>query len=131
MKPSKTSCKKCKQVKHFHNFNVVPYCEFICLFTYSVTSHVTQVAWLRGSENRFFEYIRDRDPPYRNFSFLGADIDVSIQSIVGGLNMPHTNLNFISGLHEFLCESSSFLLPLIFLRTKNKLPVPEALLRII
>lgn len=39
-----------------------------------------QVAWYRGSENRFFEYIKRRDPPYQNFSLLGADIDVSIPS---------------------------------------------------
>ena len=38
-----------------------------------------QVAWLRNSEHKFFEYIHRRNPPFRNFSTPGADIDVSIK----------------------------------------------------
>ncbi|CRK92443.1 CLUMA_CG006010, isoform A [Clunio marinus] len=36
-----------------------------------------KVAWLRSSEHKFFEYINNRIPPYRNFSTPGADIDFS------------------------------------------------------
>lgn len=45
----------------------------------SIISSSLQVAWLRSSEHKFFEFINNRDPPYRNFSTPGADIDVSSQ----------------------------------------------------
>lgn len=36
-----------------------------------------KVAWLRSSEHKFYEYISNRIPPYRNFSTPGAEIDLS------------------------------------------------------
>jgi hypothetical protein len=35
-----------------------------------------KVTWLK-SNSKIFEYINGRQPPYRNFSVPGADIDVS------------------------------------------------------
>lgn len=34
-----------------------------------------KVTWLKSS-SKIFEYIKSRDPPYRNFTVAGADIDV-------------------------------------------------------
>lgn len=39
---------------------------------------VHKVEWLRG-EHKIYQFVRGRNPPYRNFSISGADIDVSIR----------------------------------------------------
>jgi hypothetical protein len=49
-------------------------------FFTSLHLYVLQVAWLRSSEHKFFEYIHTRNPPYRNFSTPGAEIDVSTRN---------------------------------------------------
>lgn len=36
---------------------------------------IYKVTWLKAN-NKFFEYINGRQPPYRNFSVAGAEIDV-------------------------------------------------------
>jgi hypothetical protein len=36
---------------------------------------IYKVTWLKGS-GKIFEYINGREPPYRNFSVPGAEIDV-------------------------------------------------------
>lgn len=36
---------------------------------------VYKVSWLKG-HSKMFEYINGRQPPYRNFSVAGAEIDV-------------------------------------------------------
>lgn len=37
-----------------------------------------KVTWLKSS-SKIFEYIKSREPPYRNFTVPGADIDVRCQ----------------------------------------------------
>lgn len=35
------------------------------------------MTWLNTETGKFFQYINGRNPPFRNFSIPGADIDVS------------------------------------------------------
>lgn len=44
-----------------------------------------QVTWLKEHHGKFFQYIKNRVPPYRNFSIPGAVIDVSKISFLFGL----------------------------------------------
>ncbi len=36
-----------------------------------------QVVWFKSGASKFFEYINGRDPPFRNLTLVGAEIDVS------------------------------------------------------
>lgn len=63
-----------------------------------------QVAWLRSSEHKFFEYIHRRNPPFRNFSTPGADIDVSINfNQLPGALKENFHLFFFSWTFFFCC----------------------------
>ena len=35
------------------------------------------MTWLKNGLGKFFEYINRRNPPFRNFTIPGAEIDVS------------------------------------------------------
>ncbi|CAG9802553.1 unnamed protein product [Chironomus riparius] len=59
-----------------------------------------KVAWLRSSEHKFFEYIHKRNPPFRNFSTPGADIDFSRSN---RSQVTLTNLDFEASAPYF-CE---------------------------
>lgn len=37
-----------------------------------------QVTWLKVDKGKFFEYISGRNPPFRNSTIEGAEIDVSM-----------------------------------------------------
>lgn len=45
-----------------------------------------KVTWLKNG-NKVFEYINGRQPPYRNFSVSGAEIDVSKSIAIGNLQL--------------------------------------------
>lgn len=45
-----------------------------------------KVTWLKNG-NKVFEYINGRQPPYRNFSVTGAEIDVSKYNEIGDFNL--------------------------------------------
>lgn len=36
-----------------------------------------QVTWLKNGSGKFFQFIKNRNPPFRNFTIAGAVIDVS------------------------------------------------------
>jgi len=38
---------------------------------------VLQVTWLKVDKGKFFEFINGRNPPFRNSTIEGAEIDVS------------------------------------------------------
>lgn len=40
-----------------------------------------QVTWLKVDKGKFFEYISGRNPPFRNSTIEGAEIDVSIPKL--------------------------------------------------
>lgn len=44
-------------------------------------TEVYKIEWLRGG-NKIYQYIKGRNPPFNNFSIVGADIDVSIALFV-------------------------------------------------
>ncbi|KAG5682634.1 hypothetical protein PVAND_011973 [Polypedilum vanderplanki] len=70
-----------------------------CLHNVDLDS-LYKVAWLRSSEHKFFEYIHRRNPPFRNFSTPGADIDF-LQSNASQVTLK--NLDFDASAAYF-CE---------------------------
>lgn len=46
--------------------------------TYFVIAYF-QVTWLKSRTGKFFQFIKNRNPPFRNFTISGADIDVSTE----------------------------------------------------
>lgn len=52
---------------------------------------IYKVTWLKGS-GKIFEYINGREPPYRNFSVPGAEIDVRATFIASNLIGGHYSL---------------------------------------
>lgn len=54
--------------------------EVLCTFLFRFC---LQVTWLKENTGKFFQFIKNRNPPYRNFSIPGAEIDVGdIKSIL-------------------------------------------------
>lgn len=43
-----------------------------------------QVTWLKVEKGKFFEFINGRNPPFRNSTIEGAEIDVSRRKLPGG-----------------------------------------------
>lgn len=57
-----------------------------------------QVTWLKVDKGKFFEYISGRNPPFRNSTIEGAEIDVSIPKLSHRTNSEMSKHNIECGL---------------------------------
>lgn len=62
---------------------------------------VHKVEWLRG-EHKIYQYVRGRNPPYRNFSITGADIDVSIEYNKNQIDASHVTIQITIWIKKWI-----------------------------